>query len=1075
MTPFEERYQKLNADQKRAVDAIEGAVLVVAGPGSGKTEILALRVARIIQQTDAGPNAILCLTFTDSAASNMRKRLASLIGPEAYRVTIGTFHSFAQQIAQQYPAYFANGADLVPSEAVEQQELVAEAIRAQPLRDVLRSEHPSEGLTYLRDAVQRIGELKKAGISPDRLEAVLAHNAAALPAIQEILAPFSGTISKKKLPEYAAIAEQLRQLPQPAFPLSSYPTLARALSRSLESALIDAEAGDTSAPITAWKTAHLIKDGEQHVPKAAKRHERLVSLAQVYRTYRTLLAERGLRDYDDLIVDLIDALTAHEELRAEIQEEYQYLLVDEFQDTNGAQAELLALLADHPAAEGNPNLMVVGDDDQAIYRFHGAGLEHLLGFAEKYTQATVVTMSTNYRSHQDILDLAGTHINDVRERLIGRIPGLTKTLTQGHASDAAQIASLIATTRTHERDAVTALVRAKLDAGIAPEEIAIIGRRNRDLEEIVPHLAEAGIRVSFDRQRNALDDQHVIELIEMSRVASLLAAGDTQAANPLLPRVLAFAFWNIPRITLWKLAHKAHTEKQAWLDLMLAHEDENIRATAELLIDIGSRAEHDSAEQLIDELVGTCTTPEGLQSPFRSHYFGQDALAKNPEQLLLLVSALRSVLNAFRESRRGASATLADFVRFTDMHREHNAPIATRIPPGEKAVHLLTGHKAKGQEFEVVIVLHATTDVWHGKGHGKRISFPENLEIGPSDDSFDDQLRNLYVAMTRAKRELYFAASPSNSGKGEPLALLEGLPQLALQQPVDRPSLSWSLKPQPVSGSERDVLLPLVTDYQLTATQLNDFLDVINGGPQFFFERYVLRFPQHQSASMRFGNAMHAILERMALGVHHGTPLPDLKEIPDLVAQELPLQGFYGKELDEHLELGTKAITAFVAQRANELRNATHVEVSFSKDRIVIGEARITGKADVIREEDDGLVIIDYKTGKPSSDWDEAHKEAQRLGNRRQLLFYAILAQQSKRFMGKRVKEAKLTFVVPDAKGNILDLTLEPEPGEVDRIALLAQAVYKRVIALDFPDISKYPQTLKGIEAFEEDILTGAI
>lgn len=1077
MSPLEERYKNLNADQKRAVDTTEGAVLVVAGPGSGKTEILALRVARILDTTDIGPNGILCLTFTDSAASTMRKRLATLIGPEAYRVTIGTFHSFAQQVAQQYPEYFSGGAELVPSEAVEQQELVAEAIRSLPLRDALRTEHPSDGLTYLSNAASRIGELKKAGISPDRFEAILAHNAQALPLAQQLMTPFDSTVSKKQFAAYAAVVDALQAIPQEAFPMQSFVPFTVALARSLEVAIMDAEAGDSSTPISDWKKAHLTKVGDHQELKALKQQERLVSLSRVYRRYQELLRERGLRDFDDLIVDLIDALRENPDLRADLQEEYQYILVDEFQDTNGAQAELLAFLADSPVAEGNPNLMVVGDDDQAIYSFHGATLQHLLGFAEKYKQATVVTMTTNYRSHQTILDLARSHISGARERLEGRIEGLSKTLTQGGGVAASEIGVFHAPSREAERDAVATLVRSKLDAGVAPDEIAIIGRRNRDLEDIVPHLTEVGIRVSYDRQRNALDDVHVSELVDLMRVVSLLAGGNASAVDPLLPRVLAFPFWQIPRITLWSLAREAHAEKKPWLDLMLASDSEPIRAAAELLVDIGSRAANDPAEQLIDELVGTCLTPEGRESPFRAHYFGNEARESNPEQLLLLVGALRSVLNAFRESRRGARSLATDFVQFVDMHREHKQPISTRITPGESAVHLMTSHKAKGREFEVVVVLHASTDVWQGSGRGKLISFPENLQISPAGDSLDDHLRNLYVAITRAKRELFFTASPGNTGRGEPLPILEGLPQLALKvEDKARTRMSWTQDVAPVAGSERDVLLPLVTEFQLSATQLNDFLDVVNGGPQFFFERYVLRFPQHQTVSMRFGNAMHAILEQLAISSHQGTPLPGKKEIPDHVARELAANGFFGTELEQHQELGERAITAFIAQRADELKNATHVEVSFAKDKVMVGDARITGKADVIREESDGsITIIDYKTGKASSDWEEKGKEVQRLANRRQLLFYTILVQQSQRFAGKHIAEAKLTFVVPDKAGEIVDLTLEPAQGEVDRVALLAQAVYRHVLALNFPDIIKYPKTLAGVEQFEEDLLTDSV
>ena len=103
---FDESYKKLNAAQKKAVDTIDGPVMVVAGPGSGKTEILSLRVANILRMTDATPGNILCLTFTDSAAVNMRKRLVALLGNAAYRIPIHTFHGFGVEVINSYPEYF---------------------------------------------------------------------------------------------------------------------------------------------------------------------------------------------------------------------------------------------------------------------------------------------------------------------------------------------------------------------------------------------------------------------------------------------------------------------------------------------------------------------------------------------------------------------------------------------------------------------------------------------------------------------------------------------------------------------------------------------------------------------------------------------------------------------------------------------------------------------------------------------------------------------------------------------------------------------------------------------------------
>lgn len=1072
MVAFEERYRQLNADQKRAVDTIEGAVLVVAGPGSGKTEILALRVARILERTDAGPTSVLCLTFTEAAASNMRRRLASLIGTDAYRVQIGTFHGFAQQVAQQYPAFFGNGAELVPAEAVEQRELVAEALRRLPLRDPLRVGHESEELTYLRSAVKRIAELKRAGIGPDTFDAILDHNEALVPLIEAELRCLDATVSMKLLPKVAEAADAIRDLPRGPFPVAAYPDLATAVARSLDGALLDAEAAGKATPVSEWKTRHLPKvTGEdRRALREGRDLSRMRSLALAYRCYQQLLRERGLRDFDDLIVDLIEALRAEPDFRAELQEEYQYVLVDEFQDTNGAQAELVALLADAPVAEGNPNLMVVGDDDQAIYRFQGAGLQHLLGFAERYPQAEVVTMTTNYRSHQAILDLARRHIAAARERLEGRLPGLSKTLLQGGQQDEAVIAALRAGSREHERDAVADLVRRKVEEGVPPGEIAVIGRWNADLEALAPHLAEAGIRVSYERQRNALEDAHVRELVACARAAVAVGQG-TDEADPFLPEVLAFAFWGIPRLDLWRASRTAHDQKRALIDIAMESGCEPLKAAAELLVEVGMRARTAPADELLDELAGTCRTPEGRTSPFHAHYFGPEA-RKDPERLLALVGGLRSILAAFNAATHGEDAMLADFVRFVDLRRDHREPVPTRVPAAEGAVQLVTAHAAKGREFEVVIVLHAATDVWHGAGRRDILVFPENLPIAAAGDAYDDQLRNLYVAVTRAKTQLYLATSPGEKDRSEPLPLLEDLPEIPAPAPRERKEVAWERRTGTITADERAALLPLVADYQITPTQLNDFLDVVHGGPQAFFEKHVLRFPQHQPAHLRFGNAMHAVLERLAIAAHQGSALPDEAGIERLVRTHLEAQRFHGAELDEQLALGTRAIVTFCAQRADELRGATHVEVSFGKDRIVLGDTRLTGKADVIREEEDGLVIVDYKTGR-AGEWDDAGKKAARMAQRRQLLFYAILAQQSPRFTGKPVKETKLTFVVPGMDEQIRDLVLEPEQAETDRVARLAQAVYRLVTSLTFPDVAGYPRTAEGIERLEEDVLTG--
>ena len=171
ITPqFEESYKRLNAAQKEAVDTIEGPVMVIAGPGTGKTQILTLRIANILLKTDTAPSSILVLTFSESAALQVRNRLASLIGSPAYRVDINTFHGFCNEVIKNNLEEFPH---LVSSESmtdVEQIEIVEKIILD---NSFVYLKPIGEPLHYLRTSISAINDLKKENISPLRFREVL--------------------------------------------------------------------------------------------------------------------------------------------------------------------------------------------------------------------------------------------------------------------------------------------------------------------------------------------------------------------------------------------------------------------------------------------------------------------------------------------------------------------------------------------------------------------------------------------------------------------------------------------------------------------------------------------------------------------------------------------------------------------------------------------------------------------------------------------------------------------------------------------------------------------------------------
>src|SRR6185437_15406526 len=134
---FEEAVKKLNPAQHEAVNAIEGPVLVIAGPGTGKTQILATRIGKILQQTDTPPHSILCLTYTDTGRVEMRNRLFSLIGPAAYRVHIHTFHSFCNEVIQDNLTYFGKQ-NLEAISELEEIELFKDLLNNLPVNSLLK-------------------------------------------------------------------------------------------------------------------------------------------------------------------------------------------------------------------------------------------------------------------------------------------------------------------------------------------------------------------------------------------------------------------------------------------------------------------------------------------------------------------------------------------------------------------------------------------------------------------------------------------------------------------------------------------------------------------------------------------------------------------------------------------------------------------------------------------------------------------------------------------------------------------------------------------------------------------------
>jgi DNA helicase II / ATP-dependent DNA helicase PcrA len=435
---FDTEYSRLNDEQKQAVDTIDGAVLVIAGPGSGKTQLLSLRVANILKQTDTLASSILCLTFTESAANNMRERLTSITGRDAHKVAIHTFHSLGSEIINQNPEYFFFGAGYEPSDELAQFQILRSIFQNLKWDNPLNSYHVDLEYTYLRDAQATIKALKNGGLTPEDFAIVLDQNEQFIAQVNPLLQDFFETkidfAKTLELPNLIQNIENIELKTEYSSAIQNFPSLKDLVLRELKLTLLNIqqieENRKKTTPLTEWKKTFMSFDNQKNlVFKDQKNLNKQRALQQIYAEYQSSLHKQRLYDFEDMLLEVVKVLENKDkpDLKYNLQEKYQYILVDEFQDTNGVQIGLIDNLIDLETTAGNPNILAVGDDDQAVFKFQGASIQNILKFQQKYPRVKIVTLNKNYRSSQEILDLSMQVIEQSHERL-AKLEGVNKDL-----------------------------------------------------------------------------------------------------------------------------------------------------------------------------------------------------------------------------------------------------------------------------------------------------------------------------------------------------------------------------------------------------------------------------------------------------------------------------------------------------------------------------------------------------------------------------------------------------------------------------------------------------------------------
>ncbi len=1074
MAEFDKTYNQLNDEQRLAVDTIDGPLLVIAGPGTGKTQLLSARVANILKKTDADASSILCLTFTNKAATNMRDRLTELIGIDAHRVVVKTFHSFAAEIMNIYPEYFWNGARLSTAPDAVQIEIIQDILTRLPLDNPLAMKFAGQ-FTAINDVQKGLKLAKEAGLTPEKLAATIKLNEAYIDVIEsELVEILSETLNIKKLDE---LRDKIDNLPpqgisEEARPLLPLDTI---IKESLAEAITLDEGTNKTENTGKWKRRWIqTVAGQKGMFDERKRNSWWRSLADVYQSYRTELHNRGYYDYADMLVEVISQLEQRDDLRADIQERFLYVLIDEFQDTNDAQMRLAHLVSDHHSANNKPNIMAVGDDDQSIFRFNGAELNNMLGFSRSYPSAKLIVLTENYRSSQDVLDTAAKVIDHAEDRIVKRRADISKELI---AKNPPIQKSTILHRSYNSREEQLSDVAKNIEAQKSYSSTAVIARNHSSLRMMADLLLRKKVPVRYEQQRNILDHEIVQQLELLADAVLAIKEGDVDTVNFSISRLLRYPAWGIDAKDLWQIAVENYRNPN-WLDTMTSSSNNTLSSTAEWLHWLSSENAHQPLPVLIEHLLGLRES-EVFTSPIRQYYF--EKKRDNDDYLhgLSAVQLLRSAVDDFIKADQ--QATLTDFLRFLQIHRENQQFITDESPfvQAEDSVELLTVHKSKGLEFDRVYIIDTVEGNWQPRAGGRKP--PANLPLQPHGDDDDDYARMMYVAVTRAKRDVIATSYRFDHAGQEVLPtplIRNSFSKIKDIEAQDTSTIIQTLEehlrwPVIEAGQMNAYLRGRLEDYQLSVTHLLNFLDVTAGGPKYFTERNLLRLPSAKTTSMGFGTAMHSVLQEAQLQRNRGEL--SIKALEDIYENALAQERLEKQEHARYRQHGIETIHRLFNTIGLDLPRGSKPEQSFQD--ILVGKARLSGKIDRLDYINKTQVrVVDYKTGRPLRSFATKDKLLQEKVWRQktQLIFYAVLLQHSPRFSDSIGIEGEMIYLEAENK-NDLSRSYHPSKEDISRMESLIGIVWQKITSLDFIDTSNYEDSFDGIVQFEEDLLSHKI
>lgn len=706
-------------------------------------------------------------------------------------------------------------------------------------------------------------------------------------------------------------------------------------------------------------------------------------LAKAYATHQQLLRENNALDFGDLLMEVRRLFIDRPNILKEYREQFKYLVVDEFQDTNSIQYQLVKLLA-----EPLRNITVVGDDDQAIYKFRGAALANILSFRSDFPDTAKIVLTNNYRSGKNILDAAYKLIKNNNPHRLEATEGLSKELASNTPHEGFVQHIHCATFEDEVESTVQEIARLKETTDASWGDMCILVRANDAAEPFLEALERAGIPYRFVALSGLYTQPIILDALAYLRLVDL--PFNSVAAYRVLshPR-LGISEKDLAELMMY-VRRKGISVAEA-IESVTQAIGVSLEGRSRLLeiFQTVSELRNKAKRQPVTELFVATLNASGL--------LGDVARLSEVEQQDIFRQLNGFLARLKRYVVANEDKSLHGFLEEFEAEREAGeaGSLAGADEEGPDVVQIMTVHAAKGLEFRYVFLVNLVEQRFPSVNRSDLLPLPPELvpSIPELDDHVAEERRLFYVAMTRAKQGLYMLSATDYGGsrKRKPSRFV-----LELGFTPGEIALSVSSEPilaEKVDNRKKELHVPALD--VVSFSQIAAFTTC----PLQYKYAHILKVPTFGKHQFSFGKSMHNTLQRFMERVHErqqavqtslfggeqlAPVVPTERELMELFDQNFIDEWYTStQERDEYREQGKESLKKLHQQVLLETPLIYAIEKGFT---LKLGDIVVKGRIDRIDRLADGLEIVDYKTGSPKTklEWDD----------RRQLALYAMAVEQ---------------------------------------------------------------------------------